>query len=613
MNDITPSHKFKREKMIRWGIAAIQVILMAFFLGNMLNVTFLGATLDDSWIHYQYVRNLALYGEVSFNPGEWSTGTTSLLWDLLLVPGVWAGISPLHFSLILGALLYLLFGQLIYTVFKSYWENELNCILSMAIVLMTGNLTWYALSGMETVLYLVIGLLWIISFRRGKFMLAGFLAGAAMLTRIEGLLFLLLGIIISIKNFPLKSCVKPVLQQIVFAVFMMLPSFVLNYYVTGALFPNTLAGKKWLYGLEPEFINFSLDNTLRYCQSWLGTLYQSSWWPELIDRPASIQQIILNLLRGGTAAGRKPAYLLEPYPLWMQAGAFLVSAVLFIIILRGIYRTAYPAFKNLFKIQKTEAWELLIFWFFSQNLIYLLLMPVRGHGGRYQAVNFILFGLFIIAGTDGCVKVKNILNQILAKFLKPGILLIYLASIITWGSIYSYSVKHVNDVHRAAGEYLRDNVPPETVVAAFDVGAIKYIAELPIADIAGLTDSKALPYVLRGDIVPYMRDKGAQYLAMVEDFVPGKTVQEPFQCIYYDKLGIRGHIGKSFELIPMKRFEIPPEIWIETWNALKTHSPAIAIYEIRWLENPQPPTLAGQGKNLSPQQWLSNKFHLIVE
>ena len=582
MLNTSPSGDYKFERQTRRGMVILQAVVIIFFLLSMNAETFLGPTLDDSWIHYQFVKNMAEFGEVSFNAGEWSTGTTSLMWNLLLLPGVMIGIPVMQLSIVIGIILYFILGQQIFFLFKSYWKNELNNILSVLIVLITGNIVWYSLSGMETMLFLVLGLWWIDSFKKEKWWLAGILAGALMLTRIEGLLFILMGLFFTVKRFSAQGkFVKPSIVQVACSIPLMLPSFILNYIVTGKFYPTTMAGKKWLYGVGDGFFGFSIFRSIRYVMAWIATFYQTNWWPQMIDRPSTIQYPLVKLITRGRIDKQAQAFGLEPYPIWFQALTVIIGMILLLILLRGMYRVLKPALVNIFKRGVPSAWELLVYWFIGHNLIYLLLMPIRGHGGRYQAVNFILAGLFIVAGTDVCVKTKNLKYKIFNYAFKPGLLLIYLFSIVVWGNIYTASVLHVNEVHAAAGKWLDNNLPEDTEIAVFDVGAIKYFSQLPITDIAGLTDREALQYVLNGDVVPIMKKRNVKYLAMIEEQSVRGII--PFHSAFYDKLGIRAEIGVTLNLTPVQRFSIPLETWYRHWVALRTHSPVIAVYKVDWI------------------------------
>src|SRR5690606_18571717 len=61
--------------------------------------------LDDAWIHMAYAKSLGLGDGLSYNPGDWETGTSSPLWVLLLA--VWPiGGDPVVSVMALGVLLH---------------------------------------------------------------------------------------------------------------------------------------------------------------------------------------------------------------------------------------------------------------------------------------------------------------------------------------------------------------------------------------------------------------------------------------------------------------------------------------------------------------------------
>jgi hypothetical protein len=583
----------KNESAERLLIFALQLFFVIYYLVYLSGKTILGPTLDDSWIHYQYARNLAVFGEISFNQGVWSTGTTSLLWTLILAGGIYIGLPVVEFSLALGIALYLILGQQLYGIFRAYWNGNKNYLLSLFVVLLTGNIIWYSLSGMETLLFLVLGLWWINCFRREKYLIAGLIAGFLAITRLEGMLFLIMGLFFAFKKHSFVKGIKAGIMQIVCAIPVLIPSLILNMAVTGRLYPNTLAGKKWLYGLSSGFINLSPHDLQRFVLSWVVTFVQTDWLPWLFDRPTTLQYPIIKLLTGGRVIKTMPNFELPAYPLWLQAGALMVAFGLLIVLLYGMFKVVLPALKNLLVKREFQSWEYLVFWFLAQNLIYAILMPLRGHGGRYQAVNFLLVGLFLVAGVEMWKSVARFWLRLRKYALKIIIIIIYLTGAFIWADIYADSVKLVNDVHRSSGEWMRDNLPPGTVIAVFDVGAIKYFSGLPVVDIAGLTDNEALKYVLAGNILPYMKEHNAEYFAIVEEYPPkGKFSSNEYplyESNIYDKLGLRREVGKSIDLIPVKRFSVPMELWWRPWVTVRTHSPIIMVYRIVWLH---PPLLA---------------------
>ncbi|MEW6754169.1 MAG: hypothetical protein AB1505_24785 [Candidatus Latescibacterota bacterium] len=111
-----------------------------------------GFPLDDTWIHFQFARNLAAGHGFSFNPPDPSAGSTAPLWTLLLaglrlLPG-----DPVLAAKGAGAFLLLVAGWLTVRLAASAGIGPAWTLLAGLCVLLTPRLLWAALSGMEVAL-----------------------------------------------------------------------------------------------------------------------------------------------------------------------------------------------------------------------------------------------------------------------------------------------------------------------------------------------------------------------------------------------------------------------------------------------------------------------------
>ena len=573
----------KRTRII---LLVLQLIAISYFISYVSSETMIGPTLDDAWVYYQFAHNFAEYREISFNQGEWSN-CTSLSWILLLSSGIILGIPLLQFSIAIGVILYILFGQLVYSLYLSYWKDKFNHIIAVLIVVFTGNILWYSLSGMETMLFLVLGLFWILSFDKEKYIIAGILAGALAITRTEGLVFLLMGIFFVFRRLGFKAGVKPALLQLALCAAFIIPTMSMYYITTGDPFPHTLKGKQFLYGMNVGALNLSITGTINYIKAWASTFFAGNWFPELMDHPNTIQISLLRILSLGKFKRRELEFDIEPNPVWEQTLALIIGIILFVILIRGIIITIRRLTSDFFKERRLKQWEYLALWIIGLNLIYLALMPIRGHGGRYQAVNFIIVGILLITGADWRSLKYPWITKLSRYIIKPGILLVYFLALFSWADVYSKSVLHVNQVHRAAGEWIDKELPKDAVVAIFDGGAIKYFSQRYLVDVAGIFEGEGLQRMLEGDGARFLKEKNTQYFAMIEDETQKRRFisngYQPFDSKFYDQLNLRKDIGVTMNLKEIKRFELPLENWWRHWEIVITHSPTIVIYKIEWL------------------------------
>lgn len=142
--------------------------------------------LDDGYIHLQFARGFARFRPLEYWPGEPRVGgATSWLWPSLLAPGIWLGLSDaglIRLSWLLGFLA--LFGQAYEVLALGRRFLSLPYAMSSALLVLSLSAnTWFAVSGMETLLlgYLLL---------RGARRAAEYLEGARSKARFVELLLL---------------------------------------------------------------------------------------------------------------------------------------------------------------------------------------------------------------------------------------------------------------------------------------------------------------------------------------------------------------------------------------------------------------------------------------
>ncbi len=122
-----------------------------------------GPTLDDTFIHLQFARNLAHGHGFSFNPGRQVPGSTSPLWVLLLTPIAFFSKQLLvYWSIVLSALSYIAAGLLASLAAQRLDLGRGLSFLAGALVLANGRMLWAGMSGMETDLFAALSLAGII-------------------------------------------------------------------------------------------------------------------------------------------------------------------------------------------------------------------------------------------------------------------------------------------------------------------------------------------------------------------------------------------------------------------------------------------------------------------
>jgi hypothetical protein len=143
--------------------------------------------------------------------------------------------------------------------------------------------------------------------------------------------------------------------------------------------------------------------------------------------------------------------------------------------------------------------------------------------------------------------------------------------------MYADNIHHITTVHEAAGKWAAENLPPGTRIAAFDIGIFGYYADHYIIDLGGLLDRGAADHLRNKTMGAYLKDKGANYLAIMEaetrDIVPLAS-----------RMGLYEDEGKVFDLELVKSWSL--NISRRRWISVTAIAyPRLSLFEIRFLED----------------------------
>jgi arabinofuranosyltransferase len=408
--------------------------------------------MDDAYISYRYVQNLAQGTGLVFNPGEYVEGYTNFLWVLLL-----AGLHLLTTIEIplLGRILSSIasFGVILlsYRVASILTPNKSTPIFVFLCLSGSGCLAAYGLSGMETTLFTLLVLGTFCSLLIKRYWLSGFLLAFSILTRWDGILLIpLLGWYITFCNGWSRHTFHRFILPVTFPLIAILGvwnGWRVWYYE--ALIPNAILaktglgiskqfyyGSQYLYGfltvhlpyLVPIFLVFILLRLHIWLVSKKARLSCHSMKLEPSDYiPPPIWGFLL-LLCGG--------YFLYNLIIggdWMPGFRYLIPILPFFVLLVGItyqHILATVSYKNSRSVHRFQA--ILLF--------------------------FILFGSFH------------------TSLYHPQLL--FTTSLINQSV---YGLAHI-------GKWFNRVFPKELQVAAISNGAFSYYSELSIIDVFGLTD-----------------------------------------------------------------------------------------------------------------------------
>jgi hypothetical protein len=440
----------------------------AYYLSTMLSYTHPGFTLDDSWIHLQYARTIYEGTPWEYSPGYPSTGSTSPLWSLIL--SFLFHISTDTVGLAWGVYIISMcfYGASSFLVGKiviEYTDSLPWGVLAISGFVIIPRNTWLMLSGMETPLFVFVLLLSIIILDKVEIeydLILGLLVGTAYLARPEGIIIALcVPIRFLILTFKLKIDRKRIISLLVsagLAVLIALPWVFHCLTVTGLPLPDTFYAKVH----TPS--QFEIE-------AW------DFWWTIFVRTMPFI-----------------------------VVGAFMGI----ILIVKG----------------KPFPWLLPV----SLTVIYRLTAPYASliNNNRYLLPVFDLFFLVSIIVTAwildialvGMLRFKECNEtRIFAALIALLIMVVPLTpSFADQATYYGRAVTTVNDLHVNIGEWLAENTPEDAVFATHDAGALRFISNRSMIDLAGLVS----PDIIHGNMTPqetlsYLREHNCNYFVYFDD------------------------------------------------------------------------------------------------
>lgn len=449
-----------------------------------------GVPLDDAWIHFQFARNLARGDGFSFNPGKPTAGSTSPLWTILLAAAYRLGGRFPAAGQMLTAISFLASLAAVYGVGKQLTGRRWAAWLAGAVVAVNGRMVWAALSALEICLFATLSLLAIAVHIRNQsmwrsgaptrlrprhIMTAAVLFGLAALTRPEG--YLLFAIALA----DLASHALHITPH---------TSRITHYASRLALFVIPFVA------IIAPYMTFSLKTTGHLLPNTYHAKAVFDFWP---DR---------NFL---SLAAR---YLILDNP-------FLLP--FFVLGIGALFRRG----------------RLLSLWAVGLPIVYAFLHVALYQHGRYLIP---LIPCNAIIGIAGLLEGMQMLTIRAPRLnIKPCLLCILAIIGTGWrlpfmADQYARNVDNINEMHVALGHWVAENTPPDALIALNDIGAIAYISERPVMDLAGLVTPEIIPLLRRPDrdarLADLMAERRVQYAILFPSWFPGLANCAALEPIY---------------------------------------------------------------------------------
>jgi hypothetical protein len=450
MESFTPAQQLKLT-IATTASVAIVILLMSFVYWDVQQ--------DDSYIFYSYAQNIVNGQGYVFNLGERVNATTSPLYTLLLSGGylLFRFLSFVTIPLIGHAISAIsLFILCIFLMGTFSSEKDTVYPFVLPLVFLTIPLIPPAI-GMETFLALMLAMMCIYFYVRGRLLAASLACSCAVLARPD--MVLLAGIMVSYdfiryRRFPaIKMMIvflSPVLVWLTFS---------LVYF--GDPLPTSLAAKlaqteAGLWGSGPVFFN----------ELWTVFL----WFGMTVPRTILVVLLVLGLI-----------LLLLKIKQW------------------SLFR--HPAF------------HLILLWNLLYLLVYGAVLNAPGYGWYYTPLALGI-SLLVTLPLEGLyrlfAKTPALRNHVLIPVVYCFLILVGLG--IPWIMPVA-PVKAKYDTYKLAAEWLSENTQPGSSVGAGDIGVLRfYYKHGPVIDAAGLVNPEVIDHLRNREFSWFIRHYEPDYL-----------------------------------------------------------------------------------------------------
>ena len=442
------------------------LILTSFFLYLLWSwrLEGFGFPLDDAWIHQTYARNLGRDFQWVFSNDTPSGGSTGPVWGFLIGILYFLRFPPVIGTYVFGFVLMLVNSAInldILRRLKTPVENNLGSACVM--IALEWHLIWSALSGMETLLLILMALLlfrFLLNYDE-RWWIAGILIGLSVWIRPDGLTLLGPALVaFSVRRqeanrFYRKLSVFLISFLTLFSIYCLF-----NWAVAGDIWPNTFYAKQAEYTILRE-------------------------------------------------AGYIKRY--------MNLFAQFVTGI-GILLIPGIILEFAGSLKR-------KNWVLLagITWIFGYIGLYAWRLPVAYQHGRYIIPIMPLGFLIGIAGMLRWIDLKSALHwkRMLSSAWLGSTLIVAIAFWILGAKSYAQDVAVIETEMVNTAEWINQHTNQDAVVAAHDIGAMGYYSEREIIDLAGLITPDVIPFIRdEMELEKYLNQKDIDYLMTFPDWYP---------------------------------------------------------------------------------------------
>jgi arabinofuranosyltransferase len=528
-----------------WLIPIVALLATATYVAVAEAQGLYGFPLDDAWIHQTYARNLAETGQLAYLPGQPSAGSTSPAWSFLLSVSYLMGIDDRLWAYLLGGLALAATAWLTGRLFLRLqaWRpaaagrpQGTAPTLAGLFCAVEWHLVWAAASGMETMLFTALSLALLeyyfsqvatvgqhaageqqgpASLRTERTIVGavgiGLLGGLLTLTRPEGLG--LAGLVIAallLSPLPagrseLKTRLLASGASLLALGAILAPYVAFNLRTAGSVFPNTFYAKQAEYQVYLR----ALPALARFWRVLSPTLVGA----QVLLLPGFGYAIYRLVRRLGDSMRRPPRARVEGLTAALPAALPLV-------------------------------------WWLGMLLVYAWRLPVDYQHGRYTMPSIPLLIVYGAWGTAELLRPRSpsLWQRALSRSVPVAVALLALLFLARGAMAYRDDVGFIEGEMVAVAHWLDEHTAPGDRIAVHDIGAVGYLTDRPLLDLAGLITPQVIPFITDAEqLVSWMVEQGATYAVFFPDFSPtyARLAADPrleaVHCTAYAWTRAQGH------------------------------------------------------------------------
>ncbi len=518
----------------------VMLVFVGFFLWREYSIAgVFGFPLDDSWIHAQFARNLALGNGFSYNPGVPASGSTAPLWTLVSATGYLTTGDPVLSAKVLGVLFFGFTVFFVYAIVRTMTSDPRQALFAAIVTASLPRLTWASLSGMEvtlTVMLSLAGILTHILYARvgdRRQYLSTVLFGLATLARPECAVFfvaamidrVLASVLIRWRELAARDWLVPVIVHAALFLVIIAPFLIFSKRFGVGFLPNTAYAKAlvWDRGLLAAFAKGSVREVVKSF-----TVYPFDYFLSFL-----VESLTNNLaLFVFSSFGFLRLVLSNPYAEGSRCRSFIVplSAVLFPLAIGIVVPFGTASFQEGRYAAPVAP-----------------LMLIIGTVGLYEAARY---GARIFSEAKSMGRpAKLVLEKSLVWLFMLLVLFVQGRHIWLRSDLHGREVDNIETMQVTLGKWIDRHLPRDAVVAVNDVGAIAYFSNRELLDTVGLISPDILAYRRQGQsadaaMFSLLKAKRPDYAVLFPDWYPEsvrkRLIFEPIHTVVLDENVICG-------------------------------------------------------------------------